>query len=277
MILRIYTHTRIDKGFRMLSMWSAVQRGLLGGVFALGFVFGAQPAQAFNYHELEVYPFQTEAPGTWEFENYTLFSNGMQSGFGSAIVRDTLEINTGLTDSMELAVYNDFERVEHGVMKYTATRVRTHLSFFEKGELPVDLGAYFEFGLPVEGQTVWEFETKIILEKDLGRFTLSLNPIFELESEKEEKFDENGVKSTEKELEFEKAYAAAISYRFSNTFLPKLSFFDQIADADERVSILFPSLDISLSPQWQVGVGAGFGLTHAAEKRLASIKLEYEF
>ena len=125
--------------YKRQSVWG------LGGLIATLCLLTSFPAQAFNYHELEVYPFQTEAPGTWEFENYTLFSNGQHPGYGSAIVRDTLEINTGLTDSMEVALYTDFERVENGVMKYSATRLRTHLSFFEKGELPKSQFLIFSF------------------------------------------------------------------------------------------------------------------------------------
>ncbi len=236
----------------------------------------AMNAHALNYHELEVYGSQTEAAGVVEVENVTLFSNGVDSQ--SNILRNTTEFNVGVTDSMNLALYVDAARTDDEPWETKSFRLRNHMSFFEKGEKPIDLGAYFEFSLPRNNdKEEWELEAKLILEKDLGRFTLIANPIIEIESEKEKEDLGDGNFKTEHELETVGAYSLATAYRFDPKIMPKISFYDELRGADERVAVIQPTIDYRFSRLLALGIGAGWGLTKSSEKRLFSTKIEMEF
>lgn len=238
-------------------------------------------ASAFNYHELEVYPWRTEGAGVVEVENSYLISSGDKNSNGENTYRNSLEINAGITDWLEFAIYNDFAQyAQDDEMKYTATRVRTHMSFAEKNQYPVDVGAYFEVALPKQGDdqpVVYEVEGKLILEKDVGRMTFVLNPTLEVEREKEQEVTADGSVKDEYEMEFETAYSAAAQWRVSDSFLPALNVFDNLKGADERVVLVYPTIDYSFSRLFKAGIGVGYGLTRAAEKRLVNTKLEFEF
>src|SRR5205814_2841804 len=55
--------------------------------------------------------------------------------------------------------------------EHVASRYRARTRFFEKGELPVDLGLYTEFSTPRGEETDLEGELRGIIEMDLGRWT----------------------------------------------------------------------------------------------------------
>ncbi len=236
-------------------------------------------AQAFNYHELSVYGHQTEGQGVIEIENMTSLSNGSKSEYGTDILRSSFEINYGLLDWLDAAIYSDFVKVNNDngedKTKYAGSRFRLHGQIFEKGEKNIDLGAYVEIGIPHDSDEVYEIEIKPILEKDWGRFTFVANPILEYEVEEESKTDSDGFEETERESKFKSAYAFAFKYRKNESILPSLNFFGDFAKPEEQIQIVQPQIDFKVD-QWSIAMGLGFGLTEASEKRLFNAKLEVE-
>lgn len=228
---------------------------LLAGLFQTN-------AFAFNYFEMETYPYQTEGKGKWELENATLLSQGTQKKFGTSNVRTSFEAAYGLFDRVELAAYVDFARLSLESFQYGATRLRGRTYFAEKGEWPVDVGAYFETEIN-RGDEGVEMEFRGIVEKDFGRWTLDLNPILEQPVTSEET----------KEPEFN--YAAALIYRLSERLQPKLEFFGDLGDAPQHV--ISPAVALRLGKGFRFQGGLGFGLNNAAEQRLARLRAEWEF
>lgn len=240
------------------------------------------PMQAMNYHELEVYGHQTEGQGIIEIENISSFSNGDKTSFGSEIFRNTLEVNYGLTDSIDLAVYGDFVSYKDGdgeaQKKYAGTRFRLHGRILEKGELPIDFGYYIEVGIPKNSDAIYEIEFKPIIEYDISAFTLQLNPTIEYEVEEEEEVEENGEVKTEIERKFEYAYAASIAFRAHSHVTTAIDVFGNFEEEeDEKILLIVPNVDFSIGKGWSANVGLGFGATEATEKRLVNLALEYEF
>src|SRR5207245_7125255 len=84
---------------------------------------------------------------------------------------------------------------------------------FEKGRFPRDLGWYIEAEMPHRGESDLELEFRPIVSRDFGRFSIDLNPSFELPTVSEER----------RTLEFN--YGARVYYRLSPNFVLGIEFF----------------------------------------------------
>jgi hypothetical protein len=207
----------------------------------------------------------------------TSFSTGQGTTLSNQTTRSTIEVNHGLTEHFEMAAYADFTRNGTSEWGFTAARFQGHFSLFEKGELPVDLGGYFEIGLPQVGATKLEIEARGIIEKDVGQWTISVNPILEYELEEEYEIEADGRIEHETEWELEKAYAVSLRYRIGENWRPGLAVFGDLAPPDKRILLIHPTLDYKISANWLLGGGLGIGATEPTEKKVGSVKLEYEF
>lgn len=241
----------------------------------------ASPAAlALNYFELEVYPYRTANRGEVELENFTTHtSRGTEDvpapANGEGLTRSTFELAYGITDKTEVAYYRDYARARGDHFEYAASRYRVRTRFFEKGELPLDLGAYLELEYPEQEageEEEAEAELRLILEKDFGRWTWDFNPIFE-----------RAIKGPERNEGWELQYAMSFIYRPSEYWQPRLDFFGDFGPIkdfeprDEQKHLISPAVDFRLARRLFATLGVAFGLTDATEQRLLRVRLEYEF
>lgn len=248
--------------------------GLIGAWAVLLLMSLPRPAAALNFFELEAYPATTEGQGLHEIESLTSFV-----GDGSAhdeslhhhLLRTSLEYNYGVSDKIDAAMYIDFERANGREPDYAGARARLRGALFDKGRFPIDLGWYLEAEVPRKGPAQLEFEFRPLISGDLGRFTIDLNPGFDLPT----------VASERRTIEF--SYAARIQYRASPTVAPALEFFGgigQIRDVDSAQAqehYVFPMLYARPWRGFKIGAGPGFGLTRGSDKVLLKLAIEYEF
>lgn len=220
----------------------------------------APVANAIEYNELEVYPYNTASHGEWEFENMTTASNGDGTP-GAGVIRSSFEVNYGLSDRYEFAIYNDFSRPDGTNVSYAGTRAHARTRFFEKNELPLDFGAYVEAGFPQADANIFEMEFRGIIEKDIGYFTFDFNPIIE-----------QGIVGQETTPQLEYAFAAI--YRVSERWRPHVDVFGDVSPA---TLLLSPAVDFKLGKGLLAGLGVGFGMNSATEQNLVRTRLEYEF
>src|SRR5438876_5554948 len=183
----------------------------------------AVPAPALNFFELEVYPATTEGQGLHEVENLTTFvAQGRRPNEEEAegeeprrhrLLRTTVEYNYGLTDKIDVAAYTDLARENGDELEYAGSRFRARGAFFEKGRFPLDVGWYVEAEVPDRGESELELEFRPIVSRDIGRFSVDLNPMLELPT----------VTSERRTLEFN--YGARVYYRLSRDLVPGVEFF----------------------------------------------------
>jgi len=241
----------------------------------------SSPAAAFNFFELEVYPYQTEGKGVAEAEWLQSF---VPKGHSMAeedvaptnhLYRSSAEISYGLTQKIEGAFYLDWAHVNGQDFKFAGTRYRLRGSLFEKGQLPIDVGWYAELEWqqkPEFTSNDLEVDLRPILERDLGRFTVSLNPIFE-----------KALAGPDENKGFEFQYAAKIRYRYLPEFSPGLEFYGdmgKIDDSDplnEQQHYIVPVVDIKLGHGLRVNFGAGFGLTNHSDQVITKLNIEFEW
>jgi hypothetical protein len=231
-------------------------------IFASIAIISNQARADLDYFELEVYPYQIASPGETEFENQTSYSS-------ASAIRSSFEANYGISDRFEIGSYLDLANGtgnpgETGNLAVARARLRGRTHFFEKGELPVDLGAYAEIGFPQNSDITMTSEFRFIIEKDFGRFTLDLNPAIEREVA--------GPGSKETEIE----YSAGLGYRLNRTWRPHLDIFgDLFTDAGQ--ALISPAVDIKLGRGFGISGRVGFALTSTTEARIAAARMEYEF
>src|SRR5207249_11777100 len=223
----------------------------------------------------------TEGQGLHEVETLTTFvANGRRPNEEEAegeeprrhrLLRTTVEYNYGLTDKIDVAAYTDLARENGDELEYAGSRMRARGALFEKGRYPLDLGWYVEAEMPHQGESDLELEFRPIVSRDLGRFSVDLNPAFELPTVSEER----------RTLEFN--YAARVYYRLSRRLQPAIEFFGgigQIRDLDasrEQQHYVFPSLYGQITRGVRFVLGPVFGLTRASDQVIVKFQVEYEF
>lgn len=235
---------------------------------ALGF---SQAAHAeIEYQELEVYGHQTASVGEVEVENISSVSDATPGE--ASIFRTSFEFNYGLANNLEVAAYTDFNGMAGNGMTFEALRVRGRYSFFEKNQMPVDLGIYAELAFPQGEDSKMEGEIRGIIEKDFDRLTVSFNPIIERKL-----VVTNGLST---DLEF--GAGATVGYRLNRLWYPHLDAFgslssDDSSDTSDTELMIVPAVDYRVSREVAIGARAGFGLTDATERHLVAVRMEYEF
>jgi hypothetical protein len=243
-------------------------------------LFASSQASALNYFELEVYPYKTASKGEFELENFTTYtSRGTKQppapDDNQGLTRSTVEFTYGITDKTEIAYYRDYARARGDHFEYAASRYRVRTRFFEKGELPVDLGAYLELEYPhpeAGEEKEVEAELRFILEKDFGRWTFDFNPIFE-----------KALRGPGRANGVELQYAMSLIYRPSQYWQPRLDMFGDFGPLrnfeprNEQKHLISPAVDFRLGRGFFATLGVAFGLTEASEQRLIRARVEWEF
>ena len=253
-------------------------RFVVPGLVAL--LLAPRAARALNFFELEVYPATTEGQGVHEVESNTSFVANGRTESGppeegepprNHLLRTSLEYNYGVTDMIDVAAYLDLQHPNGEEVEYAGTRVRARGALWEKGRFPVDLGWYLEAEMPHNTASSLELEFRPILSRDLGRFSVDLNPSFELPT----------VSSERRTLEFN--YGARVYYRLSRNFVPGVEFFGgigQIRDVEssrEQEHYIFPVVYGRLTRSLKFVAGPGFGLTRGSDPVILKLGIEYEF
>jgi len=250
-------------------------------VGAAAWLSAGAPALALNFFELEVYPATTEGQGLHEVETTTTFvADGRrptdeerqgEEPRRHRLLRTSIEYNYGLTDKVDVAAYTDLEHVNGDELEYAGSRVRARGGLFEKGRYPLDLGWYLEAEMPQRGASDMELEFRPIVSRDVGRFSVDLNPGFELPT----------VTRERRTLGFN--YGARVYYRLSRSLTPGIEFFGDIgqirrpAAAREQEHYVFPVLYARLARGLRFVAGPGFGLTRASDPVVLRLGIEYEF
>lgn len=147
------------------------------------------------------YQYMIMTPGEAEFENYTTFSTTDTEDFETTTATElNFELEIGMSDSYDFAVYQNFKQDPAGNFKYNGYKLRSRFKIGEKDQFFMDPLIYVEYkGKPNFSEH--EFEVKLILAKDLGDFNIALNPYVEMEYEEE--------------WEAKPKYAAGVSYLLS--------------------------------------------------------------
>jgi urease beta subunit len=187
----------------------------------------ALPAHANPRPLAFTYPYATIGEGQLELEQYLdiIPLDVTTDGETSTRLRFDLqtEFELGLSDHWELGFYFVGRQPADGAFAFRGIKQRLRGRFAEEGDLPVDLGIYFEMSQYADKV---EFEQKLILGKRLGALQLLAN----LSVEQEIPYDGG-------EVELVLNPSAGLSYAFSPAVSLGLEYrtdgeFEELDEAD---------------------------------------------
>jgi hypothetical protein len=193
------------------------------------------------------YDYSTLARDSAEIELYQTSVTRDEKTSNTSDWQQQVEIEYGITDRLDAALYEVFEQPAGGAFTYEGFKVRLRYRVAEKDRLPVDILLYAEH---VESTSeASEFEGKLVLAKDLGRLNIAYNQIF--------------AKKYEHGSSAENAYAAGVSYEVSPAF--RLSV-ESKGNFKDRTYAAGPTLAWSGGRIW-ANIGAVFGLNNKSNDR----------
>ena len=164
---------------------------VMSSLVAVSMLAAHRAAAQIDPYEFEVYPYATLPRGMFELEsaNAVVVNGHSTPGVGLSDVYKSQgtwfsgnEFTYGITDRIEAAAYVNFNQPSGHGFWWAGNKFRLRGRLFDEGVLPVDLGWYVEleyWKTPQFNDADLELELKPIIEKDFGRFSLVLNPLFE--------------------------------------------------------------------------------------------------
>jgi len=246
-------------------------RSVLFGLLGLAGLLGTAPALAAH----KVYS-PTVEPGEFELElrGHTTFDSDpakddfqkykLEAGYGIAerwfTVLGTTYVKDGTGDSLK-----NEELFWENIIQLT-----------EQGKYWLDAGLYLELAVPNDSSAPKEIETKLLLEKTVGKFQHTANLVFVREVG-------NGAPST---TAFE--YAWRSRYFVSPAIQPGIEIYGEMGEfahvlpADQQDHRAGPVLSGMLNAgrpgtKWKYELGYLVGLSDAAPSGTLKFNLEYEF
>jgi hypothetical protein len=153
----------------------------------------------------------TAPKGEVDVETWSTFApqGEVDGGPSSRGVREMVELEYGITDRWDVALYNMLDMITSGDTRsgYAGLKLETRYRPSDRGEWLVDPVFYFEFQQLFRGDANQKYEAKLILAKDIGDVNIAANVALEEE------------RTTEPAWNTEVEYAAGTSYALSPAWM----------------------------------------------------------
>jgi hypothetical protein len=258
---------------------------LTGSLILLVLVLSNRAAAQVDPWELEVYPYATEARGMAEFETgnavvakgHSTGSRGTSSGTfpSEAMWYEQFEIDYGVTDRVEADVMLDMALPRGQRYWYAGSKYSLRGKMLDEGISPVDLGWYAELEwrkTPQFDSNELQLDLRPIIEKDVDRFAVVLNP----------KFEKAIFLGPNKNKGFELGYACGAYFKWLRElslgveFYGGIGFIDNSEPLKQQQHYIFPLLRGELPKGVEYSVGPGFGLTAGSDRVLVKFNFGLE-
>jgi hypothetical protein len=252
----------------------------MGGLALLSLSAMTPTVRGQDNYEIQVYGSETVAPGRTMVElhsNYTI--EGTRDTINGVVpdqhaFHETLEVTEGITPWFETGFYVFSSIQPDRDWEWVGDHIRPRIRVPEEWHWPVGLSLSLEVGYQrrAYSEDTWTAEFRPIIDKQLGRWYLALNPTFglSLHGENSNRGFDFGP-SFKVSYDVTKVIAAGIEYYSDlGTFLSFNATRDQVHQ-------IVPAIDLNVSPNWEINFGVGFGLTHATDDLLVKLILGHRF
>ena len=220
----------------------------------------------------ETYNASTAPRGSLDVELWTTYYEPPGEASGAPhLWRHQLELETGITDRWDVAVYGVARQLEGKDLEFEAVKVETRYALAPPGAWPVDVVLYVEGQKTVVDEKPFSLEEKVILGKDLGRLNLSLNLVAEQEFEE-------GETKWEGEWAFGSSWELVPAVRLGAEAFGTLEK-EETAPGTEEVEALAwagPAVSLAWGRAWLL-LAAGFGLSGESDAVRARAVLAWQF
>ncbi len=225
------------------------------------------PLAAQDLFEIQVYAYDTVAPRHTMFElHMNYYPSGTRAAENGLYPVNhqfhlTLEVTHGLARYWELGGYLVTAYVPGVGPKFAGTRIRPRFRLPDDW-LPFKLSVSTELGFnkhQFDPNTI-TLEIRPILEKEFGKWYLSVNPDLT-----------KSFRGVDAQRGFGMEPGVKISYELTKLLAPGFEYYAETGpiahfnDLHDQHHLVFPTLDLNASPQWELNVGVGRGLTGASQ------------
>ena len=238
-------------------------------VFAcIALAAGAVCAHAQGNYEVQVYGSETVLPGNTMVELHSNFTADGQRAFVDGTQpthhaeHETIEITQGLNGWSEVGFYIfTSERSGQGI-QWVGDHIRPRVRAPDSWHWPVGASLSMEIGYnrAYFSPDTWTWEIRPIVDKQKGRFYWAVNPAFE------RTWHGPGIADG---MDF--APNVKVSWDFTRKITGGLEYYGDYGDIrhivpmHEQQQMLFPALDLNVSPNWELNFGVGVGPTAATD------------
>jgi hypothetical protein len=220
-----------------------------------------------NY-EIQVYGVDTVDPKATMVEFHTNFTaEGSKTVVDGVLPtnhawHETIEITQGWNDWFETGFYIFTSARSGDGWNWVGDHIRPRFRVPEKWHWPVGISVSNEIGYQRRqfSPDTWTWEVRPIVDKKAGRWYISFNPTLD-KSIHGASVPQGWVFSPNAKVsyDFSKVVSGGLEYYGS---LGPLGNPDPIAEQQQQI---FPSLDLNVSPEWELNFGVGWGLTRSTD------------
>ncbi len=225
-------------------------------------------ARAQENYEIQVYPSETIEKGVTMLEFHTNYTaDGRRTIAPDGVlptnhaIHETIEITHGFTPWFEIGFYT-FMSTREGTFSWIGNHVRPRIGVPADWHWPVGLSLSQEIGYQRAefSPDTWTWEIRPIVDKQIGRLYVSLNPTLEVSLEGPSAgaapaFSPNAA------VTFDVTHEVNLGIEYYGAYGP-LGGFDAPSQREHQI---FPSINLNISPDWEFNAGVGFGLTGATD------------
>ncbi|MGB9074007.1 MAG: hypothetical protein WCC22_15325 [Terriglobales bacterium] len=230
--------------------------------------FGGLAPRAQDNYEIQVYGSEMDPPGTTTLELHSNFTAEGRASRREGVVptdhamHETLEVAHGFTDWFETGVYFFSTIQPDGGWQFVGSHIRPRVTVPERWHWPVGLSLGQEAGYQRRqfSENTWTYELQPIIDKKIGPWYLAFNPTFD-----------RTLHGVDVRLGWEFSPNAKVSYDFTKKIAGGLEYYGSLGPATEFYPLgrqyhqFFPSIDLDVSPKWELNFGVGFEPNHASD------------
>jgi hypothetical protein len=279
---------RSSMKFENIFFSRARQHGQISGLSAVTLsllLLSGQSSAQVDPWELEVYPYATEAQGMAQFEsgNAVVAKGHSQGGNGTSggtfpsggTWYQQFEVDYGLTNRLEADLMLDMAQPSAQGYWYAGSKYSLRGQLRDEHAMPIQCGWYAELEwrkTPQLDSNELQLDLRPIIEKDLNRVSVVLNP----------KFEKAIFLGPNKNRGFEFGYAVGVYLRWLGILSPGVEFYGGIGFLDDSEPLkqqqhyIFPLLSGELPKGVDYNIGPGFGLTRGSDRVLMKFNIGLE-
>ena len=241
--------------------------------------------RAQSNYEIQVYPSETADKNTTFFELHSNFTGSGTTApctFSVAVQcvyptnhqeHETLEITHGFSKIFEVGMYFFTSAGPGQGWQYVGSHIRPRIRVPEDWDLPVGLSLSTEFGFVKDGfdEGQWSMEFRPIIDKKMGAFYWSVNPTVDW-------WFKGPLAGTGwRGMAF--SPNIKISWDFTDKITGGFEYYGltgslaEMAPGALQQHVLYPAIDLNLSPDWEVNFGYGFGLSGDGDQHIIKLIL----
>jgi len=252
----------------LLSVVCLSRRAVGGLIFVLLSVLMPACIAGQDNYEIQVYGADTVEPGSTMVELHSNFTVT-----GSKVVTDgvaptnhaeheTIEITQGINSWFETGFYIFTSMRSGDGWDWVGDHIRPRVRVPESWHWPVGVSLSNEVGYQRRKFSVdtWSWEMRPIIDKKIGAWYLAFNPTFD-----------RALHGPDVSRGFEFSPNAKVSFDINPKIALGMEYYGALGPVDsfdrlhDQQQQFFPSIDLNVSPDWEINFGVGVGATHGAD------------